>query len=176
MTCLDRLSASWYVRPAMRLGVVLEAFLDRTLDDTLDLVARGAPQITDLEIGVGGFAPTRARGVRARRAPGAGDLHRAPSGNMCVQRRDIRAVRGDLVQPRGEPRPEPPLLAAHGSARGRRRPFPRPARPREGRRVQLGRARAERLARPALEGDRGTSPLEVRNRRSRPGGQLAALV
>jgi len=42
----------------MRLGVVLEAFLDRTLDDTLDLVARGAPQITDLEIGVGGFAPT----------------------------------------------------------------------------------------------------------------------
>src|SRR5712691_3757110 len=58
MTCLDRLSASWYVRPAMRLGVVLEAFLDRTLDDTLDLVARGAPQITDLETGVGGFAPT----------------------------------------------------------------------------------------------------------------------
>ena len=42
----------------MRLGVVLEAFLDRTLDDTLDFVARGAPQITDLEIGVGGFAPT----------------------------------------------------------------------------------------------------------------------
>ena len=42
----------------MRLGVVLEAFMDRTLDDTLDIVARGAPQITDLEIGVGGFAPT----------------------------------------------------------------------------------------------------------------------
>ena len=58
MTCLDRLSASWYVRAAMRLGVVLEAFLDRTLDDTLDFVARDAPQITDLEIGVGGFAPT----------------------------------------------------------------------------------------------------------------------
>src|SRR5207302_9110266 len=44
--------------PSMRLGVVLEAFLDRTLDDTLDFVARGAPQITDLELGVGGFAPT----------------------------------------------------------------------------------------------------------------------
>ena len=41
----------------MRLGVVLEAFLHRTLDDTLDFVARGAPQIMDLEIGVGGFAP-----------------------------------------------------------------------------------------------------------------------
>src|SRR6266705_3987689 len=42
----------------MRLGVVLEAFLARTLDDSLDLVAKGAPQITGLEIGVGGFAPT----------------------------------------------------------------------------------------------------------------------
>jgi sugar phosphate isomerase/epimerase len=39
----------------MRLGVVLEAFLDRTLDDTLDLLRSAAPQITDLEIGVGGF-------------------------------------------------------------------------------------------------------------------------
>ncbi len=39
----------------MRLGVVLEAFLDRTLDDTLDLLRSTAPQITDLEIGVGGF-------------------------------------------------------------------------------------------------------------------------
>jgi sugar phosphate isomerase/epimerase len=42
----------------MRLGVVLEAFLDRTLDDTLALVAEGAPQATDLEIGAGGYAPT----------------------------------------------------------------------------------------------------------------------
>jgi sugar phosphate isomerase/epimerase len=41
----------------MRLGVVLEAFLDRTLDDTLALVSEGTPQVTDLEIGVGGFAP-----------------------------------------------------------------------------------------------------------------------
>lgn len=42
----------------MRLGVVLEAFLDRTLDDTLALIAEAAPQATDLEIGVGGFAPS----------------------------------------------------------------------------------------------------------------------
>ena len=41
----------------MRLGVVLEAFLDRTLDDTLALVAGAAPEVTDLEVGVGGFAP-----------------------------------------------------------------------------------------------------------------------
>src|SRR5712691_1942145 len=41
----------------MRLGVVLEAFVDRTLDDTLQLLATSAPQVTELEVGVGGFAP-----------------------------------------------------------------------------------------------------------------------
>src|SRR5438128_7267715 len=40
----------------MRLGVVLEAFADRTLDETLELLAT-APHVTDLEVGVGGFAP-----------------------------------------------------------------------------------------------------------------------
>jgi sugar phosphate isomerase/epimerase len=41
----------------MRFGVVLETFIDRTLDDTLELLATTAPQVTALEIGVGGFAP-----------------------------------------------------------------------------------------------------------------------
>jgi sugar phosphate isomerase/epimerase len=41
----------------MRLGVVLEAFVDRTLDDTLELLSSTAPQVTALEVGVGGFAP-----------------------------------------------------------------------------------------------------------------------
>jgi sugar phosphate isomerase/epimerase len=41
----------------MRLGVVLEGLLDRTLDDALELLARTAPEVTDLEVGVGGFAP-----------------------------------------------------------------------------------------------------------------------
>jgi len=42
----------------MRLVVVLEAFADRTLDDTLELLAATAPQVTDLEVGAGGFAST----------------------------------------------------------------------------------------------------------------------
>ena len=42
----------------MRLGVVLESFLDRSLDDALAVLEKGAPQVTDLEIGAGGFAPT----------------------------------------------------------------------------------------------------------------------
>ncbi len=41
----------------MRIGVLLEAFLDRPLPDVLDLLAESCPQVTDLEIGVGGFAP-----------------------------------------------------------------------------------------------------------------------
>jgi sugar phosphate isomerase/epimerase len=41
----------------MRLGVVLEAFLDRALEDILDLLAQSAPGVTDLEVGVGGLAP-----------------------------------------------------------------------------------------------------------------------
>jgi sugar phosphate isomerase/epimerase len=39
----------------MRLGVVLEAFADRPLDDALDLLGATASQITHLELGVGGF-------------------------------------------------------------------------------------------------------------------------
>src|SRR5919109_3439070 len=41
----------------MRLGVVLEAFVDRTLADTLELLATAAPDVSALEVGVGGFAP-----------------------------------------------------------------------------------------------------------------------
>src|SRR5438876_234869 len=41
----------------MRLGVVLEGLLDRALDDALELLARIAPEATDVEVGVGGFAP-----------------------------------------------------------------------------------------------------------------------
>lgn len=41
----------------MRLGVVLEPFADRTLNDTLEVLARIAPAVRDLEVGVGGFAP-----------------------------------------------------------------------------------------------------------------------
>jgi sugar phosphate isomerase/epimerase len=41
----------------MRIGVVLEAFLDLPLEAVVDALAERAPAITDLEIGVGGFAP-----------------------------------------------------------------------------------------------------------------------
>ena len=41
----------------LRIGVVLEAFLDRPLEDVLAWLAQAAPEITDIEVGAGGYAP-----------------------------------------------------------------------------------------------------------------------
>ena len=41
----------------MRIGLLLETFLDRTLEEVMELVEGRYPEITDLEVGVGGFAP-----------------------------------------------------------------------------------------------------------------------
>ena len=41
----------------MRIGVVLESFLDRPLEAVLDVLAATCPDATDLEVGAGGFAP-----------------------------------------------------------------------------------------------------------------------
>jgi sugar phosphate isomerase/epimerase len=41
----------------LRIGVVLEAFLDRPLDTVLGWLRRAAPEITDIEVGAGGYAP-----------------------------------------------------------------------------------------------------------------------
>ena len=43
--------------PELRIGVVLEAFLDRPLDETLAWLRRAAPEITHIEVGAGGYAP-----------------------------------------------------------------------------------------------------------------------
>jgi sugar phosphate isomerase/epimerase len=41
----------------IRIAVVMEAFLDQSLEDTLDWLTDAAPEVTDLEIGAGGYAP-----------------------------------------------------------------------------------------------------------------------
>jgi len=41
----------------MRIGVVLEAFTDRPLDEVLAWLRHAAPEITDIEVGAGGYAP-----------------------------------------------------------------------------------------------------------------------
>jgi sugar phosphate isomerase/epimerase len=40
-----------------RIGVVLEAFASRPLDDVLGWLRRAAPEVTDIEVGAGGYAP-----------------------------------------------------------------------------------------------------------------------
>jgi sugar phosphate isomerase/epimerase len=40
-----------------RIGVVLEAFTGRPLDDVLGWLRRAAPEVTDIEVGAGGYAP-----------------------------------------------------------------------------------------------------------------------
>jgi sugar phosphate isomerase/epimerase len=42
---------------ALRIGVVLEAFLETPLDDVLGWLRRNAPEVTDIEVGAGGYAP-----------------------------------------------------------------------------------------------------------------------
>jgi hypothetical protein len=41
----------------LRIGVVLEAFLDWPLDQVMPWLREHAPEVTDLEIGAGGYAP-----------------------------------------------------------------------------------------------------------------------
>jgi sugar phosphate isomerase/epimerase len=40
-----------------RIGVVLEAFVDRTLEDTLQFLSAEAPDVSLIEVGAGGYAP-----------------------------------------------------------------------------------------------------------------------
>ncbi len=44
-------------RGDMRIGVVLEAFLDQPLEAVLAWLRQAAPEITDIEVGAGGYAP-----------------------------------------------------------------------------------------------------------------------
>jgi sugar phosphate isomerase/epimerase len=44
--------------PTARIGLVTEALVDRPLVDVMDWMLAHAPEITDLEIGTGGYAPT----------------------------------------------------------------------------------------------------------------------
>jgi predicted dehydrogenase len=48
---------------APRIGVVLEAFTGRPLDDVLGWLRAAAPEVTDIEVGAGGYAPHPHRDV-----------------------------------------------------------------------------------------------------------------
>jgi sugar phosphate isomerase/epimerase len=86
----------------MRFGVVLEAFLDRTLDDVLDLLAATAPEVTELEVGVGGFAPAPHCDVHTLLADAsarAGWLRRIAAGDFRVSALNVS---GNPLDPDGD--------------------------------------------------------------------------
>ena len=86
----------------MRFGVVLEAFLDRTLDDVLDLLAATAPEVTELEVGVGGFAPAPHCDVQTLLADAsarAGWLRRIAAGDFRVSALNVS---GNPLDPDGD--------------------------------------------------------------------------
>lgn len=57
---LDKQSVLRYrARSVVRLGLVTEAFGDTSLADVLTMLASNAPSVTELELGSGGYAPTR---------------------------------------------------------------------------------------------------------------------
>ena len=41
----------------LKIGVVLEAFLNLSLEETLDFLVKSAPEVTHIEVGAGGYAP-----------------------------------------------------------------------------------------------------------------------
>jgi sugar phosphate isomerase/epimerase len=41
----------------LKIGVVLEAFLNLSLEETLEFLSRNAPEVTHVEVGAGGYAP-----------------------------------------------------------------------------------------------------------------------
>src|SRR2546421_12537966 len=82
----------------LRIGVVLEAFLDWPFEQILSWLPVAAPEITQLEIGAGGYAPHPHCDVAGLLASGqarsAWRTALAPHG-----------LRGDAVNPRGTPLP-----------------------------------------------------------------------
>ena len=76
-------------RGAMRIGLVLEAFLDRPARRRARPARRARPEVTDLEVGVGGFAPAPHCDVAAA----AADASAARSGGWPGSRRAASASR-----------------------------------------------------------------------------------
>src|SRR5258707_15409797 len=98
-------------RPAI--GVVTEAFANRSLTEVMDWLAREAPLVTELEIGTGGYAPT-----------GHCDMPRllrdAGARNAWLGEVGARPLRVGALNVWGNPlHPDPAIPARHHPARAR---------------------------------------------------------
>jgi sugar phosphate isomerase/epimerase len=91
----------------LRIGVVLEAFLDRPLEELLPWLRRAAPEITDLEVGAGGYAPHPHCDVAAL-------LHGAPARSAWLDTLARHGLRLDALNAWGNPlHPDEDLARRH---------------------------------------------------------------
>ena len=90
-----------------RIGVVLEAFIDRPLDDVLGWLRRAAPEISDIEVGAGGYAPHPHCDV-------AGLLASAAARGAWLDQIHGHGLRVDALNAWGNPlHPDPDLAGKH---------------------------------------------------------------
>ena len=95
---------------ALRIGVVLEAFLDWPLDKVLAWLHQAAPQITDIEVGAGGYAPHPHCDV-------AGLLASQPARTAWLDLVAAHGIRVDALNAWGNPlHPDPDLARRHDTA------------------------------------------------------------
>ena len=91
----------------LRIGVVLEAFLDWPLDRVLAWLPEAAPEITHIEVGAGGYAPHPHCDV-------AGLLASAPARGAWLDQIARHGLRLDCLNAWGNPlHPDPDLARSH---------------------------------------------------------------
>jgi len=97
-------------QPGLRIGVVLEAFLDWPLSEVLPWLREHAPEVTDLEIGAGGYAPHPHCDVATL-------LHSEQARAGYLAFIDRHGLRIDAFNAWGNPlHPDPSLAASHDQA------------------------------------------------------------
>jgi len=91
----------------LRIGVVLEAFLDWPLERVLAWLPEAAPEVTDIEVGAGGYAPHPHCDV-------AGLLASAPARAAWLDQIARHGLRLDCLNAWGNPlHPDPELARSH---------------------------------------------------------------
>jgi sugar phosphate isomerase/epimerase len=92
-----------------RVGVVTEALAKRPLVEVMDWLAREVPDVTDLEIGTGGYAPTTHCDMRAL-------LHDGAARKDWMQEVTARGLRIGALNVWGNPlHPDPLIASKHDS-------------------------------------------------------------
>jgi sugar phosphate isomerase/epimerase len=103
------MGAKGHTGSSFRLGVVTEALAHRPLIDVMDWLVRDVPEVTDLEIGTGGYAPTNHCDMQAL-------LRDAAARGAWLVEITARGLRIGALNAWGNPlHPDPNVAAKHDS-------------------------------------------------------------